>query len=445
MDVQITVTIDGREVACVKHPILLGRAIEIEEQTERLKDRLGQVVLEHGFEQLAHGLKTPCCCGRAMENRGLRPTTLISQSGEVRVLRRRYRCRECGAWRMPADALLGLGPHRVTRRLGQLVCELATLEHFPELEQLLANQHGVFLGHEEMRQLVHDVGQAADAERLADVAHWQQTSPEDRRWPAAEYAPRRVYVSCDGIMYCTNQREPDPLHPGQNRLIWKQMRVGCVYWQKDNGSWQKRVTWGQEDAESFAAALFRLACRCGSAQASEQIFVSDGGEWCWSIRDKYFASAVGILDWYHVSEHVWACGKSLKHDASETKAWVDEALGRLWEVGGSGVWTWLKDQRPQTRGKKRAALDKLIGYLGPRQAITNYPHYRANDWQIGSGMIESTARQLVGLRLKGPGMHWTPEGAIAITALRAQRINKVWHQFWRQLTLANPPTATTTI
>jgi hypothetical protein len=130
MDVQITVTIDGREVACVKHPILLGRAIEIEEQTERLKDRLGQVVLEHGFEQLAHGLKTPCCCGRAMENRGLRPTTLISQSGEVRVLRRRYRCRECGAWRMPADALLGLGPHRVTRRLGQLVCELATLGAF---------------------------------------------------------------------------------------------------------------------------------------------------------------------------------------------------------------------------------------------------------------------------------------------------------------------------
>lgn len=445
MEIQVTVRIDGREVACLHQSLVIGRAIETEEQTERLKDRLGQVVLEHGFEQLAEDLEPPCCCGRAMENKGLRPLTLMSQSGEVRVSRRRYRCRTCGAWRMPADAVLGLGSHRVTRRLGQLVCELATLEHFPELEQLLANQHGVFLGHEEMRQLVHDVGQAAEADRLADVELWRQTPPEQRAWPKAEQAPYRIYVSCDGIMYCTNQREPDPLHPGQNRMVWKQMRVGCVYWQTDDGTWHKRVLWGQEDAESFGVSLFRLACRCGYANAQEKIFVSDGGEWCWSIRATYFAQAVGILDWYHASEHVWACGKSQSSDGAQTQAWVEEALKRLSEDGGSGLWTWLKDQRPKTRRKKRTALDKLIGYLGPRQAITDYPSYRANDWQIGSGMIESTARQLVGVRLKGPGMHWTPEGATAITALRAQRINQVWHQFWQHLTLANSPTATTTI
>ena len=35
----------------------------------------------------------------------------------------------------------------------------------------------------------------------------------DKHWPAAEVTPRRVSVSCDGIMYCTNQREPDPQQP----------------------------------------------------------------------------------------------------------------------------------------------------------------------------------------------------------------------------------------
>jgi Uncharacterised protein family (UPF0236) len=445
MDVQITVTIDGREEACVKESFPIGQAIEIEEQVERVKDRVGQVVLEKGFEQLADQLRSPCCCGRAMENRGFREITLMSLSGEVRVPRRRYRCRECGGFRMPADALICCGPHRITRALAKRVCELATLEHFPELEQLVANQHGVFLGHEEMRQLVHEVGQAAEADRLADVELWQQTAPEKRRWPEAEHHPRRVYVSCDGIMYCTNQREPDPHHPGQNRLIWKQMRVGCVYWQAENGSWRKRVLWGQEDVESFGASLFRLACRCGYAQAEEKIFVADGGEWCWSIREKYFAGAEGILDWYHASEHVWTCGKALHDQPDETKAWVDQALELLREKGGSGLWAWLKEQRSKTRGKKRNALDKLIRYLGARKEITDYPRYRQNDWQIGSGMIESTARQLVGQRLKGPGMHWTPEGATAVTALRAQRINQVWHQFWKQLHLANPPTATAKI
>ena len=84
-------------------------------------------------------------------------------------------------------------------------------------------------------------------------------------------------------MYCTNQREPDPLHPGQNRLIWKQMRVGCVYWQKGDTRWHKRVIWGQEDYESFGASLFRLACRLGYHEAKDKLFIADGGEWCWSL------------------------------------------------------------------------------------------------------------------------------------------------------------------
>jgi hypothetical protein len=50
-------------------------------------------------------------------------------------------------------------------------------------------------------------------------------------------------------------------------------------------------------------------------------------------------------------------------------------------------------------------------------------------------MIESTARQLVGLRLKGPGMHWSEHGAIAVTALRAQSLNHRGHSFWETLVL----------
>jgi len=64
--------------------------------------------------------------------------------------------------------------------------------------------------------------------------------------------------------------------------------------------------------------------------------------------------------------------------------------------------------RSRLRGKKRAALNSLLGYFRSRVGITDYPVYRDHNWQIGSGMIESTAKQLVGIRLKGPGMHWSP-------------------------------------
>ena len=80
-------------------------------------------------------------------------------------------------------------------------------------------------------------------------------------------------------------------------------------------------------------------------------------------------------------------------------------------------------------------LESLIRYVRPRLDRTDYVTYRSHDWQIGTRMIESTAKQPVGIRLKGPGMHWSHEGATAITALRAQDLNGLWHKFWKTLAL----------
>lgn len=436
MNVEIIVRIDDREVACLKSPVKTGTELSLEEQTERLKDRVGRVLLEVGFAELAEQLRHPYCCGRPMENKGKRCVTMMSQSGEVVLERNRYRCRECQQWQTPADAIICCGKHRIARRLARQICQLATLEHFTRLEQLLADQHGVHLGHDPMMNLVHDVGAAAEAQRLAEVADWQEQSSKTRQWPPPQVAPQRVYVSCDGIMYCTNQTEPDLQYPDQRRMIWKQMRVGCVYWQDAEERWHKRVIWGQEeDFLSFGASLYRLACRCGYHQAEEEIFAADGGDWCWTIRQTYFADASGVLDWYHASEHVWACGKLLHPE--NASAWVDEALELLRDEGGTGLVVWLQAERSRFRRKKRKALDALLKYIQPRLDLTDYPAYRAAGWQIGTGMIESTAKQLVGVRLKGPGMHWSPHGATAITALRAQDLNGAWHTFWRNLTLAS--------
>ena len=438
MNVEIIVRVDGREVAQVTETVSTAEALSLEERIERLKNRAGVILLEVGCRHLAADLRHPCCCGRRMENKGQRCVTLTSRSGEFTLERNRYRCRVCRRWLIPADALICCGRHRVTRGLAQIVCQLATLEHFTRLQQLLADQHGVHLGHDPMMQLAHDVGGVAEAQRLAEVQQWREQPAAERRWPEPELTPQRLYVSCDGIMYCTNQTEPDPQHPGQQRLIWKQMRVGCVSWQDDAEHWHKRVVWGQEeDFQSFGAALFRLACRCGYRQAAEKIFAADGGEWCWSIQQQYFADASGVLDWYHANEHVWQTSRGLCPDRAAATAWATSAETLLYEQGGEALLRWLLTERKRLRGAKREALDGLIHYLQPKLDRTDYPLYRRRGWQIGTGMIESTARQLVGVRLKGPGMHWCPHGATAMTALRAQDLNGRWHAFWKSLTLAN--------
>jgi hypothetical protein len=432
--VQITVQIDGRQGETLEAEVR-GNAAQREEQTHRLGKQVGCVVTRQALQEAADHVRRPCCCGRAMDNRGRAKVTLCSVDGPLKIRRQRFRCRRCGAELYPADGELMCGKHRVTRPLAKRVCQLATLEHFPELPQLLFDQHGVRLSHEQLIALVHDVGGAADRLRRAEAEHWLNTSAEKRKWPEPEVQPQRIYVSCDGIMYCTNQTEPDPHHPGQQRLIWQQMRVGCVYWQDEQEHWHKQILWGRESPEQFGASLYRLACRCGYRQAQEKIFAADGGDWCWSIHARYFAEAVGILDWYHASEHVWTCAKALHSENAAAHAWADQALALMRDEGGWGLLRWLLTLQTQLRGKKRQALQGLINYIQPRQDRMDYPTSRARGWQIGSGMVESTARQLVGLRLKGPGMHWTEHGALAMTALRAQYLNHHWHRFWNTLVL----------
>jgi hypothetical protein len=437
MNVQLSLCIDGQKVAALSGAFAAQDGLELEQQVEAFKARLGCVLMECGARQLAQQLRHPCCCGRPMDNRGRRAVTLTCQSGEFRFERNRYRCRTCRRWLIPADAVLCCGPHRITRLLARNICQLAVLEHFTRLEQLLADQHGVHLAVEPMLKLVHEVGGVAEERRLAEVQAWNSQPPAKRLWPAPEITPRRVCVSCDGIMYCTNEAEPDPQHPGERRLIWKQMRVGCVSWQDDQERWHKRVTWGQEDDfHSFGAALYRLACRCGYREAEEKLFSADGGEWCWTIHQQYFADAQGVLDWYHANEHVWDTGRHLESDQAAAAAWSRTAETLLYEQGGTGLVAWLLAERRRYRKKKRQVIDSLIQYVQPKLDRTDYPAYRQRDWPIGSGMIESTARQLVGLRLKGPGMHWCAEGATAMTALRAQDLNGCWHTFWKSLTLA---------
>lgn len=146
MNVQIIVKVDGREVSEFQEEVSGGDSIHLEQQTERLKDRLGRVVLEVGFQKCSQELRHPCCCGQRMRNHGKRVVTITSQSGPVTYERTRYRCCTCGVWQTPVDAVICCGKHRITRLLARNICQLATLEHFTRLEQLMLDQHGVHVG-----------------------------------------------------------------------------------------------------------------------------------------------------------------------------------------------------------------------------------------------------------------------------------------------------------
>jgi len=98
--------------------------------------------------------------------------------------------------------------------------------------------------------------------------------------------------------------------------------------------------------------------------------------------------------------------------------------------------TWLKQQPTPGADSARAALEDLVNDIATKVVLLRYPDYRSHDWQIGTGMIESTCKQLVGIRLKGPGMHWSEKGSLAVTALCAIDLNGKWNPFWNTLVLS---------
>lgn len=431
MLVQLTVKIGGKEVQTVERE-LSGSAAQMEEQLRQTQQRTGRIVMERVLEQAAVQARPPRCCGRAMKNCGRRIICVMTTYGPVPVGRTRYRCKTCGHECYPADAEICCGRHRVTQPLAKRACQLAVKEHFPELPRLIQDQHGVTLKQERLWEIVQDVGTHAERLKQAEASRCRA----GHKLPITpDVTPKRLYVTLDGILYPTNLSEPDPQDSTRQKAVYQQMKIGAVYWQDAKEHWNKQVTWGRESPEEFVKTVYRLACRCGYEQAQEKIFAADGADWCWTGHATFFSQATGILDWYHASEHIWEAARSM--NPADAKSWADVALTQMRDGGGTALLTWLREQQPLVLSDSaQTAVEKLIGYVAERIDRMDYPTYCQHGWQIGTGMIESTCKQVVGQRLKGPGMHWSERGALAMTALKATELNGDWHRFWNSLVLS---------
>ncbi|MEK7757408.1 MAG: ISKra4 family transposase, partial [Planctomycetota bacterium] len=357
-------------------------------------------------------------------------------NGPVTVRRARFRCVKSGAFEYPLDAVLDLPPHEVTVSVARRALRLTTHMSFETVQEELYYQHEVQLSDSVLDRVMQTAGQVAERDR-AQAAEALQALPEGVAREECALAkpsivrPKRLYVSCDGAMYPTRYRK---VENGQKRLVYQEMKCATVFWQEGTSQWHKRVQSSRAEVDEFGLSVWELAVQCGLLQADEVIFISDGGAWCDTIAKRYFHDATRILDWYHLVEHLWTAARVLYADEAEAKRWVSRGKDMLMESSGIGLLRFLQHSRTARAAKASAAewkaIDDLIGYLEPRRAITDYVEYRAKGFAIGSGIMESTCKQLVGARLKGSGRQWSEAGAVAMAALIAQRINSSWDAFW---------------
>lgn len=371
-----------------------------------------------------------------MRHKGYKARTLIGLNGPVTVRRARFRCTQTGAFEYPLDAVLDLPPHETTVSVARRALRLSTHMSFATVQEELFYQHEVRLSDTILDGVMQAAGQVAEGDR-EKVTEALRGLPEGvareehaltQPWIAR---PKRLYVSCDGAMYPTRYRKEEN---GQKRIVYQEMKCATVFWQEGTRQWHKRVLSSRAEVDEFGLSVWELAVQCGLVQADEVIFISDGGAWCDTVAKSYFHDATRILDWYHLVEHIWETARALYPDEAEAKRWVSHGKDVLIESSGIGLLRFLQRSRNARSADAGLAglkaIDELVGYLEPRRAITDYVEYRAKGYAIGSGMMESTCKQLVCARLKGSGRQWSETGAVAMSALIGQRINGTWDVFW---------------
>lgn len=164
-------------------------------------------------------------------------------------------------------------------------------------------------------------------------------------------------------------------------------------------------------------------------------FLADGAKGLWTLQVRHFPDATPCLDWYHLCEYLWNAGTAGHAEGSaELAAWVhqrkeelldgrvDDALAALDELGAK-----VGRSGPGTRGRRKRVHD-AIRYISNNRERLRYAELKQVDMDIATGAVEGAVNHVVGRRLDGSMMRWSPARADHVLALRCVAVNGLWHQ-----------------
>lgn len=402
------------------------RLVELRQAETQLRQgmlKVAQHLLQKWSQVADHAIRRPCCpqCGVPMRHKGLLQTSVLTTLGAMPCRRPRWRCADCGVDCYPHDAVLCFLKHEVSWALAKVIGRLAAQSgSFAEARDTLEEDYGVHLAKETVRQVAEAAGQ-----RLLEQEDEQRRRIMEREADLPESAeePEKACVFADGT---TVHTEGD----------WHEIRVTTVTAEDASGRRLGRQSRARFlPVDQVAWVLLLLARGVGFHRARVRAFIADGAQWLWRVADDYFTSAIQILDWYHLAEHVHKAANLVWGEGSEAaRQWSKDLKDELWEGRGTVALELVRAEFAKVRSPvKRAAFHELATYVEHNLGRIDYPRYRALGLPIGSGEVEAQCKTLVGARCKQAGMrNWTYAGAEAVLRLRAAKQDGTFDALWEQ-------------
>jgi hypothetical protein len=187
-------------------------------------------------------------------------------------------------------------------------------------------------------------------------------------------------------------------------------------------------------ADAFALYQYAEGLRRGLDLLEQLSSVNDGALWIERITQTNFPEAIQEIDWDHVVERLWAVAHAVYGEGTAAQEWEEQQEDALWEGEVEDVIVALDAlelERPDYPDEVRQAP----GYFRHNRERMRYDVFRALGCPIGSGTVESGARNVVKHRMRRPGRGWKRECAQAMLAvlseLHSNRFEQAWEMAYR--------------
>lgn len=345
----------------------------------------------------------------------------MTSAGEVKLVRVYFECAPCRRSGYPLDDRLGVDG-RYSRHAQRLICLAGASWSYDISSARLEEFCGLKVSDTTIRQVSQSHGAAAN--------RWLRTEPE----AVQEFreAQGEIEFTTDGT--CVNTVEG-----------WREMKVG-LFSKRDRAEAALPEEW---DSRTLPAPKTRIAFaaieksndfgrrwkawgkRLGLADTSAITVVADGAKWIWEEQLNHLRDAKGVLDIFHVLQHIAETGKILHTGAKQSARWCEAARDILLAEGWEGIKEFVRRDFERRTELEQRSINGLLDYLAPHQHHINYAGRLGEGLSIGSGQIEGACKNLIGRRIKANAARWKVRRANRMTGLCCIMYTDHWKTYWQ--------------
>lgn len=401
---------------------------EMERQIRQMVLKLGRFLLGAWLTMLVEPYpaeRVACGCGGEAEYQFNRDGTLLTILGQIEYKRPYYLCPSCQQGFYPLDQKLGLRPGQMSAELESLSGMTGAQLSFGQGSHLFEALTLISLSDHSLAKATQAIGSEVQAQEKEWVSQSQDEAWLQEQDRLAE-RPKRLYGSLDAAKVHIRGEEEDP---------WRDLKVGAWFTTTAHPPKKPDEDWKIEaddisyycdvlEAKDFGNLLWASGCQRQAQLAGELIFLGDGAEWIWNLVQEHYPEAVQIVDWFHATEYIAPVANAAFADKDKRQSWSNQLRTDLWE--GKLAEVIAAFDRFTEHPQAGEAATKALTYFTNNQHRMDYPTYRAQGYQIGSGTIESGCKQIVSQRLKVAGAIWELDNAIKTAKARAALLSGQW-------------------